>query len=139
MNENPTENGWTEEAPERWIRGTLTLSYEGERSWEVDERGEHRMFVSLAEIDEAYAEAPRPQVAPSLCRRKAPKAGNVVLRRIALSRLGMTEQQARAFATALNEAQAGSSYADAVVTNDGALCIDADLISAMEEQGVWTV
>lgn len=55
--------------------------------------------------------------------------GKVVLTHLSLERLGMTREAAQAWAAQLNAElkDSGSDYARAVVTNDGALALDARL------------
>ena len=56
--------------------------------------------------------------------------GKVVLTHLSLDRIGMSREAAQAWAAQLNEelkASGDTEYARAVVTNDGALALDARL------------
>lgn len=65
------------------------------------------------------------------------RRGKVVYRHISLNTLGMSREQAQEWAEALNEHLGDeAAFARAVVTNEGALAIDATLLRAMERRGL---
>jgi hypothetical protein len=54
--------------------------------------------------------------------------GIVVHTHLPLSKIGMTEEQAKAWAAELNEELEGTAYSRAIVTVDGALALDPRLM-----------